>query len=208
MKSLIQQMQAGAEAQGSGGGKFLSMKDKDQFRIRFLQELDENAPGYSEKRGLAAYVHVHQNPKNFKKQALCTLATEGNCWACEQVNGPGKESYRWKPKARFYVNVLVQTPEGEKVKVLQQGMSDKHCAKALLEYAVEYGSITDRDYKIKRTGSDMNNTAYMLTALDKSPLPADVDELELFDLSALTKRVPSADQEAFFNETDEEESGW
>lgn len=202
MKSIIDRMKADAERRTEG--KFLQLKDKEQVRVRFLQELDTEAPGYDEKAGLAAYVLVHTNPKNFKRGAACTFETEGSCWACEQLDKPGKEQWRWKPKGKLFINVLVKTPEGNKVKVLQQGMSDKHVANQMLEFADEYKSLTDRDYKFKRTGADMNNTSYNLTPLEKSPL--ELDGLELFDVTKMVKTVPYADQEAFYLSEDDDSS--
>lgn len=208
--SIIDRIKRDAERRTEG--KYLQLKDKEQVRIRFLQELDATRPGYDEKFGLAEYVLVHSNPKNFKRSAACTADTEGKCWACDQANGPEKEAYKWKPKGKLYVNVLVKSPEGDKVKVLQQGMSDKHIANILIENDAEYGSITDRDYKLKRSGDGMNNTSYLLTSLEKSPL--ELDGLELIDLKTLVKKVPYSDQETYFNSTDEENkessesSGW
>lgn len=211
MKSIIDQMQKDADSQGNGESPYLSLKDKDQFRIRFLQELSEAAPGHSETRGIAAYIQIHQSPANFKKQAQCTKKSEGKCYGCEQYEARAtKESGRWKSKGRLYVNVLVKTSDGDKVKVLQQSMSPKHVALTLLEFASEYGSITDRDYKIKRTGTDMSNTSYSLTPLDTSPLPDDVDKLTLHDLTKMVKVVPYDEQDGFYNETAEtsESAGW
>ena len=122
--SIIDRIKRDAERRTEG--KYLQLKDKEQVRLRFLQELDATRPGYDEKFGLAEYILVHSNPKNFKRSAACTLDTQGTCWACDQVNGPEKEAYKWKPKGKLFVNVLVKSPEGDKVKVLQQGMSDKH----------------------------------------------------------------------------------
>ena len=201
MKSLIDRMKQDQERKS--GSKYVQLKDKEQVRLRILQELDPKAPGYDEKAGLAFYTQVHSNPKNFKRQAACTADTEGRCWACEQLDKPGKEQWKWKPKGRLYVNVLVKTPEGTKVQVLQQGMSDKHVANQMLDFADEYGSITDRDYKFKRTGADMNNTSYNLTPLEQSHL--DLTDLELIDLTKLVRNVAYADQEAFYLAEDDDE---
>lgn len=201
VSSIIDRMKRDAEKKS--GSKYVQLKDKEQVRVRFLQELDPNAPGFDEKAGLAFYTQVHSNPKNFKRQAACTADTEGKCWACDQLDKPGKEQWKWKPKGRLYVNVLVKSPEGNKVQVLQQGMSDKHVANMMLEFADEYGSLTDRDYKFKRSGADMNNTSYSLTPLEQSPL--DLEGLELIDLTKLVKVVAPADQEAFYLSEDDED---
>ena len=201
---LLDRMKHDAEKASEGGGNkadFLKLKDKQQVRVRFLQEISEDAPGFNEKYGLAHYVRVHQAPDNFKLKALCT-ADDGGCWACEQIDVPlmkdGKDiSWKWKPKGTFYINALV-TIDGETVvKVINQGMSDKHIVKNLLEFNEEYGSISDRDYKMKRTGADMNNTAYMLTPLDKAPLPE--GDWEIIDLAKLVRKVDYAAQEAFYS---------
>lgn len=203
MKSLIDQMKQDVDRESNG--IYLRLKDKEKFRIRFLQELDPSAPGYRESHGLAAYIQVHQNPENFRKQALCTK-DYGRCWACEQADGTGADANRWRAKARFYINVLVTAGDVTSVKVLQQSMFEKHVARNILEYAVEYGSLTDRDYKISRSGEQMHNTAYTLTSLDKSDLPADFDELELHDLSKLVRNVPYAEQESYYTASEDDSS--
>ena len=203
MKSILDKMRSDAENKG-GGNAYLKMADKEQLRIRFLQELDEQAPGYDKDKGLALYVRLHQNPENFKKQAVCTYEDEGDCWACNQIDSNPK----WRAKGRLFVNVLVTDKTGERtVKVLNQNASfEKHCIVQLLEYAEEYGTITDRDYKIKRTGTDMNNTSYTLTPLDKADTP-DLEGLELHDLSKFVRNIAPDKQEEFFTAGEPEKSG-
>lgn len=210
MKSLIDRMKQDAEGKG---GSYLKLKDGQQVRLRFLQELDPKASGYNEELGLAFYTMVHSAPGNFKKSAECTKDSEGACWACEQVDTSGvwkddkgkDASWKWKPKGRLYVNVLVTDSDGQSVKVLQQGLSDKHIANNLIENAEEYGSITDRDYKLKRKGDGMNNTSYTLTSLDKSPL--EVEGLTLHDLSKLVRAVAYANQETFYTSDEDDAEG-
>lgn len=205
IKNILEQMQKDADA--ANNGDYLKLADKEQLRIRFLQELSEEAPGYDEARGLASYVKVHQNPKDFKKQALCTRGEgNGDCYGCEQYSKGTKETGRWKPKGRLYVNVLVKAADGDQIKVLQQSLFAKHVALTLMEFAAEYGSITDRDYKIKRTGTEMNNTSYSLTPLEKSDSPT--IEGELHDLSTVVRHVPYDEQHDFYEATDAEGAGW
>lgn len=200
--SLLDEMRNAAESSGGGGATFLKLKDGEQVRVRFLNELTEDAPLYDKDRGLGHLARVHQNPANFKLQAACTMATEQKCWACEQTT----VNKKWYPKKKFYIAVLVKSSEGNEVKVLNQGFTEQHVILNLIEFAEEYGTVCDRDYKIKRRGAEMNDTSYTITPLDKSDMP-DLEGVNVPDLTGFVRNVPYAEQEAFFSGKASEEGG-
>ena len=176
--------------------KWLSLKDGQSVRINFLQEFDENSEQFSPKNGTLLVAVEHSAPHNFRKKALCT-ADEGPCLPCE-IN-KAKPKTGWNQKQRLYANVLVTEGEQEPyVAVLSQGLGGKSITPTLIEAANIYGSITKNDFRMKRSGSQMNSTSYNLI-----PLPGeasiDVEAYELYDLEQVaTRKIPYEDQAAFY----------
>ncbi len=206
---LIDKLKA---AQSGKGGQFLTLKPDGEFgmgvRIHFLQELDEDSPNFNEKFGLAKAVDVHEHPTDFKKQAACTFESEGKCWACEQAAGGGDTDWKWRARTNLLINVLVKKEDAEPVvRVLRKKMGKNDIGVQLLEYAEEYKSVTDRDYRYKRSGTSMNETKYTLTSLDECPIKY---EGELINLDELVKVVAYADQSQFFGDPFDENNstGW
>lgn len=174
--------------------KWFKIGDKETVKVLFLQELDADSENYSEKNGLGFLAVEHSNPKNFRRKAICTIDDEGVCWACEQH---AKDwSAGWKQKNKLYINVLVDDNKNEPyVAILSQGVGPKSVTPALIEYAGE-GSITDKWYKIKRTGSGQTDTSYLL--MPSTASKENVEDYELFDLEKALYNVPYAQQEAHY----------
>lgn len=200
IKGLQNIKKKAAEKQFTGDGEkaFLSLADGDSYKIRFLQELDDESKSYDERRGTIQVVEEHVSPKNFKLTALCTADTEGRCWACEQTSLPeiGK---KWKPKMRFYANVLVRNPGGEdKVKILKRGFSDKDVGNDLINIVEEFEQLGDKDLKISRKGGGMNDTSYSLLPLAPKPLTKEEQGLDLIDPAKFMKNISYDDQAAYY----------
>lgn len=200
LKSINAHVEA-EEAKFSGGGddrqktKWFSLKDKQAAKIAFLQELDSDSENYSEKNGLGFIAVEHQNPKNFRRKALCSIEDEGACFGCEEH----KKDYKagWRQKTKLYINVLVDNGVDEPyVAVLSQGTSGKSVTPNLIEHATEFGTITDKWFKIKRKGSGLSDTSYTLTALSDHGL--NVEDYELFDLEKVVRNIPYAEQSAHY----------
>lgn len=188
------------DMQGGGGdrvkAKFFKLKDGESARVRFLQELDADSPNYNAEAGLGFLAIEHQAPGNFMKRCLCTIDEEGRCFGCEQFNA-GEKGYRAKMK--LYINALVTLADGTKeVQVLSQGMGPKSVTPALIEAAGDYGSISNREFKLKRTGAGQTDTSYTLIPQDKDDAPYDVSQHELFDLEKVVFQVPYEQQAAYF----------
>lgn len=188
------------EAKFSGSGdsvkaKWFKLADKQAVKVVFLQELDEDSPNYSAKNGLGFIAVEHQNPKDFKRKALCSIDDEGACWACEQHSKDWKAG--WKQKSRLYINALVDDGINPPyVVVLSQGNGPKSVTPSLIEQAGEIGTITDKYFKIKRSGAGLSDTSYLLTPLGAHDL--NVEDYELFDLDSVVREVPYAEQEAHY----------
>lgn len=189
---------------GDGESPFVKLEDGKSIKIRFLQELDDSSPGYDERRGTITVLEEHSSPKDFKRTAVCTAESEGRCWACEQVSDPniGK---KWKPKLRFYANVIVRNPEGDdKVKILKRGFSDKDVGNDLINIVEEFETLVASDMKLSRKGAKMNDTSYSLLPVAPKDLTKADLALELIDASKFMKNIPYDGQAAFYAGEEEE----
>ena len=216
LKDLRKQVDDAAD-RASGGGdyvkaKWLSLKDGDSKKIRFLQEIDPDSPEYDETRGLMFIASEVVDPGDYRKKCLDTLEDEGKSFGLEMHRKmQGTDGYKggWKPKQRLYANVLdVETGE---VLILSQGLSGKSITPTLLEYATDEetgkpSSITNKTFRIKRTGKDVSSTSYALVFLGEDKEPFDFSTVELYDLeNVAVRRVPYAEQAEFFGVTEGDE---
>lgn len=188
------------ESSGGGGDRvkvdFFKLLDGKSARIRFLQEFEADSPHYNAEAGQGFLAVEHQAPSNFQRRALCTVEDEGRCFGCEQYSAGNKD---FRQKSKLYVNVLVINPDGtSEVKVLSQGNGPKSVTPALLEAAGEFGSITNRQWKISRKGAGQTDTSYTLTPLDKDDEPYDVLQHDLFDLEKVVYQKPYSEQEGYY----------
>lgn len=198
IKAIKERAEKAKGFSGDGESPFFSLKDGESAKVRFLQELDDESEYYDERRGTVLVVEEHNAPQDFKRTALCTAESEGRCWACEQTSDP-KVGKKWKPKLRFYANVLVRNPEGEdKVKILKRGFSDKDIGNDVVNVVEEFEAISDKDVKISRKGAGMNDTSYSLLPLAPKPMSEAESKLELIDPTKFVKHVAYEDQPAFY----------
>jgi hypothetical protein len=165
----------------------------DQILVQFIQELDPSATGYVEENGLAvaAVEHEAPGPKGYLARALCTLDSEGQCYACERRKADYQEG--WKTKTNLYINALVDyNGKGEPVTRVISRNFNQSFAQQLMDEAVENGTITDKVYKVTRHGSG-TQTVWVLSPTSK-PL-FKVAEPEVFDLKETVLRDISYDRQ-------------
>ena len=190
------------EAASAPKTEYLTLKkDGESVKVRFLQELDEDSPNYSEKNDLGVIALLHQGPgpDGWKRRAQCT-EDEGECYPCEQRRAGNYEHWK-RATANLYVNaVLNPDTEDEQVVVINQTTTSRSITPTLIEYAGETGSITDRVWKITRNGEG-KDTSYTIVAFDKKDFEKGVEEYDVYDLSKVIRHVPYAEQEAFFGAT-------
>lgn len=182
---------------GDGESPFVSLKDGEKKKIRFLQEWDDDSALYDDRRGAILVVDEHNSPKDFKITGACTMETEGKCWACEQIDSTDKGK-KWKPKMRFYANVLVRQEQGDRVKILKQGFSDNHVGNDLINIAEELEQLGGQDISLSRKGSGMNDTSYSVVPVAPKKLTADEEKLDLIDPAKFIKTIPYNEQAAFY----------
>ena len=180
---------------------WLKLSDGQSIEVRFPNELDEESPNYDASRGLSVVVAEHTNPKDYKIKAVCTQDDDGRCFACEmhqRENASGNKEYKggWRPKLRFYTNVVIEgdTPE---VAVWSQGVSTKSAFNMLREQAMETGSISNVSWKMKRNGVG-TETSYLLMPSAPDAEPHNWEGLELFNLEKVVRTVAYPEQEAFY----------
>ena len=186
----------------SGGGDYekanwLKLEPGQKVIFHFIQEIDADSPKYSEKNGLTVVLSEHSHPLDFRKKFNCTMADEGKCYGCELNRDRPKT--KWHAKDRFYANVVVDGSTD--VQILSQGLSGKAITPMLLEYAEEFGSITDHKFRIIRNNSGTAST-YSLDHRGEDPdfQPEDYTPYDLEQVC--TRNVEYADQREFVGPVD------
>lgn len=176
--------------------RWVKLADGQAAKIRFVEELDEDSASYNESRGLAVVVAEHTNPKDYKRKAACTMDTEGRCFGCEMARKEPKSG--WKARMRFYCNVLVEDGlEDPYIAVWSQGISKQSAFNTIREYALETGSVSNIQWKLKRNGQG-TETNYTLIPSKPDTEPFNWDGFEFHNLDKVVREVPYPEQESFF----------
>lgn len=207
LSALNQQMEKTEYSDEGQKGTWLKINDNQSVKIRFMQEIDPNSENYNDKAGSAFIAVEHSNPGDYKRKALCSIEDQGRCFGCEMHRRDPKA--KWGGKKRFYANVIVDDGNKEPhVAILSQGLGPKAITESVIAWAGETGSITNTNWKVKRTGSGATDTSYSAIPLPTANIaPIDFAKYELFDLEKTAVRdVPYAEQEAFYFGTVSESS--
>jgi hypothetical protein len=176
--------------------RWVKLVDGQSAKIRFVEELDEDSANYSAERGLSVVIAEHSNPKDYKRKAACTIDSEGRCFGCEMARKEPKAG--WRSKLRFYCNVIVNDGvEDPYVAVWSQGISKQSAFNTIREYALETGSVSNLEWKIKRNGQG-TETSYTLLPTKPDSEPYAWGEIETFDLEKVVRDVAYAEQENFY----------
>ena len=176
--------------------RWLKLADGQSAKIRFIEELDNESAHYDDARGLSVVIAEHTNPKDYKRKAACTMEAEGRCYGCEMARLEPKSG--WRSKLRFYCNVLVDDGlEDPYVAVWSQGVSKQSAFNTIREYALETGSISNLQWKLKRNGQG-TETNYTLIPTGPDSEPFAWPESEFFNLEKVVREVPYPEQESFY----------
>jgi hypothetical protein len=176
--------------------RWLKLTDGQSVKIRFIEELDEDSPNFSEDRGLSVVVKEHTNPKDYRRKAVDTMESEGRDWAEEMHRKDPKAG--WRGRLRFYCNVLVDDGiEEPYAAIWSMGVSKQSAFNTIREYAIETGSISNVNWKLKRSGSG-TETSYTLIPSAPDSEPFDWSGVEPFDIDLALTHVPYAEQEAYY----------
>jgi hypothetical protein len=175
---------------------WLKLEDGQSVQLRFVSELDADSPHYDEARGLAIVVKEHTNPKDYKRKAVDTMETEGKDFAEEMHRKDPKAG--WGGRLRFYINVLVDDGVNDPfVAVWSMGVTKSPTFNTIREYALESNSISNMTWKLKRNGKG-TETSYTFIPLKQDETEFDWSKYEAFNLENALRKVPYAEQEAFY----------
>jgi hypothetical protein len=176
--------------------RWVKLDDGQSVKIRFVEELDADSASYAEDRGLSVVISEHTNPKDYKRKAACTIDSEGRCFGCDMARKEPKSG--WRSRLRFYCNVVVDDGrEDPYVAVWSQGISKQSAFNNIREYALDTGSISNLEWKLKRNGQG-TETNYTLLPSKPDSEPFAWNGIEAFNLEKVVRDVPYAEQEAFY----------
>lgn len=176
--------------------RWVKLADGQSAKVRFIEELDTDSANYDESRGLSVVIAEHTNPKDYKRKAVCTIDSEGRCYGCEMARKEPKSG--WRSRLRWYGNVIIDDgTEGPYVAVWSQGISKQSAFGNLREYAIETGSISNLEWKIKRNGQG-TETNYTLLPTKPDTEPFNFGDIEPFNLEKVVREVAYAEQENFY----------
>lgn len=143
-KNFLDQIKTAVKNSGSSKKDILYFGADSSKRIRFLQELDD---GHS--------YTFHSDFETKIYEPCQDQEDHENCKLCQQGIGT-KEVFVWS----------VYDYDTSSVKLLAIKATGISPVPALIEFFEEYGTIMDRDYKIKKVGKGMGGS-YTVTPLDK-----------------------------------------
>lgn len=196
LKSISESMEKSTKQSASPRVRWLKVEDGQSVKIRFANELDEDSKYYDADRGAAIVVREHQNPKDYRRKAVCTMEDEGRDWAEEMHRKDPKAG--WGGRLRFYINVLVDDGMEEPyIAVWSMGVAKSPTFSTIREYAIESDGISNMQWKLKRNGKG-TETSYVLMPGPIDNEPFDWSSYEVFPLESAIRKVPYAEQEAFY----------
>jgi hypothetical protein len=124
------------------------------------------------------------------------MESEGRDWAEEMHRKDMKAG--WRARLRFYCNVLVDDGiEAPYVAIWSMGVSKQSAFNTLREYALETGSISNVIWKVKRNGQG-TETSYTTIPGAPDTEPFNWAEIKPYALELALKKIPYAEQEAFY----------
>ena len=185
-KNFLDQIKTAVKNSGSSKKDILYFGADTSKRIRFLQELDD---GHS--------YTFHSDFETKIYEPCQDQEDHEDCKLCQQGIGT-KEVFVWS----------VYDYDTSSVKLLAIKATGISPVPALIEFFEEYGTIMDRDYKIKKVGKGMGGS-YTVTPLDKEKFgvkkakPYSEKEIwEMFKKAYSSKNVEDEDDD---DEEEEEE---
>lgn len=201
--SGAQAIQKAIDEGPKGESKFLKLSDGESVTIRFLQELEPSAKGYREEAGAALGYYEHMNPDTYDS-FVCTKDELGRCAGCERV----PVNKKWRARGRLLFNVLVRNSDGQDVvKIFGTSLSPKGLAPTIVEFSNDYGTITDRDYKLTRRGESINTT-YTLLPREVTPLSKEDKAVDVIDLTDVVRDLSYEEQVDLINGNYNSKSDW
>jgi len=192
-----QDKKAAAERERPKAEYFKFPAGVEEVTLRFAQELDEAASGYIEANGIGLIEIEHQapGPDGYKRRAKCTLE-DGACYADERhAMRVEAEQGGWRPRKNFYINALVKVGTDEPKMMVISRNAKSSFVEAVIDEAVEEGTITEKNYRVKKTGTG-TSTSWLLKGLKGEPFPMTG---EVFDLkTTVIREIPYEKQAEYY----------
>lgn len=129
---------------GASKGKFLYFKEDSKVRVRFLTDMED---------GMEILFH---DSFTLGINVPCQEEFGRECEYCENEDLRTRKMYIWS----------VYDYESKEVKLLMAAVNNCSPVPALASLYESYGTLTDRDYEIKRIGKGQNTT-YSVIPLEK-----------------------------------------
>lgn len=179
----------------SSNGDFpnkLKIAPDSTVTIRLINEFDENSADYDPDRGLVGLIDLHTHPDQSQwfKRAECTMSDTGRCYGCE---------IGLKRKRRLFMNLLADDADGNPtVFYYDVSVWKSPIYSMLLEVFTEDGSVSNRTFKIKRKGSGIQDTEYIVRPGAPDSTPFDWEGIKPYDLSELLPTLSYEEQRELF----------
>jgi hypothetical protein len=107
------------------------------------------------------------------------------------------------------INIAVEVEPGVwEPRILDTTFNQRHVGLTLIEYAKEFGTITDREYKYSRTGSSASDTNYSLIPLNVSEATKVIKDLPMHDLESVYMTLPYEKQQIFLTTGELNKDSW
>lgn len=135
-KISLSKIKSEIQRSGNSKGKFLFFKDGTKYRVRFLSDMEE---------GLEVKMH---DSFALGVNVPCQEQYERDCEYCEDDNLRTRNMYAWS----------VYDYESKEVKLLFFAVNQCSPIPSMASLYESYGTLCDRDYEIKQTGSQQNKT--------------------------------------------------
>lgn len=180
---LFDKIKGDIQKSGTNRGKFLYLKEGDKIRVRFLTDMED---------GLEVVFH---DSYALGVNVPCQEAFGRECKYCEDQDLRTRSQYVWS----------VYDYEAEEVKLLMAPVNQCSPVPQIAAVYESYGTLTDRDYEIKRQGKGQNTTYTVLPLEKKVFRNKKVKPLsEQSILKIIDKAYP--DEETDYTDDEEEET--
>ena len=180
---LFDKIKGDIQKAGTNSGEFLYLKEGDKIRVRFLTDMED---------GLEVVFH---DSYALGVNVPCQEVFGRECKYCEDQDLRTRSQYVWS----------VYDYEAKEVKLLMAPVNQCSPVPQIAAVYESYGTLTDRDYEIKRQGKGQNTTYTVLPLEKKVFRNKKVKPLsEQSILKIIDKAYP--DEETDYTDENEEET--
>lgn len=142
---LLDDIKNQVKKSGTNKGKFLYFKSGNKIRVRFLQDLED---------GLKILFHDSYAKGIYSP---CQKYYDRECKYCDEEDIRNRDNFAWS----------VWDHEAKEVKILMAPVNSFTAIPQLIAMYETYGTLTDRDYVITKTGTGQGSS-FSVVPMDKS----------------------------------------